>query len=170
MDDYALLFVFGEAESAQFRVNRLETHEQSPALRFGENEHIHVQCGQWFAMETRSRGAADRVTTQRAVGDKLLEDLADFLHFDFKRSRATASVIAFSKRANFSATGSPRIASRHAGFSRSALIVESTGIFNHGHHVYANASFLLTTFPPFVFCLLNPKLLPFDSDYFPTLA
>ena len=170
MDDYALLFVFGGAESAQFRVNRLETHEQSSGLRLGENEHIHVQCGQWFAMETRGRGAADRVTTQRAVGDKLLEDLADFLHFDFKRSRATASVIAFSKRANFSATGSPRIASRHAGFSRSALIVESTRIFNHGHHVYANASFLLTTFPPFVFCLLNPKLLPFDSDYFPTLA
>ena len=125
MDDYAFLFVFGEAKSAQFRVNRLETHEQSPGLRRGENEHIHVQRGEWLAMESGGCGAADRVTTQRAVGDKLLEDLADSLHSDFNRSKATASVIAFSNSASFSATGSPRIASRHAGFPRVALLIST---------------------------------------------
>jgi hypothetical protein len=71
--------------------------------------------------------AAYRVTNQRAVGDKLLEDLTDFFHSDFNRSTAIASVIAFSKRASFSATGSLRIASRHAGFPRSGLVVSGIG-------------------------------------------
>ena len=52
MDDYAFLFVFGEAESAQFCVDRLETHEQSTGLRLGENKHIHVQCRKWLAVES----------------------------------------------------------------------------------------------------------------------
>ena len=128
MDDDTLLFVFGEAEPAEFRVNRLETHKQSPGLRLGENEHIHVQRGEWLAVETGGCRTADRVATQRAVGDKLLEDLADFLHSDFNRSRASASVIAFSKRASFSPTGSLRIASRQAGFPRVALPISTIGI------------------------------------------
>ena len=128
MDDDALLFVFGKTQLAQFLVNRLETHEQSPGLRLGENEHIHVQRGEWLAVETGGCSTADRVAAQRAVGDKLLEDLADFLHLDFNFSRASASVMAFSKRASFSATGSLRIASRHAGFPRVALPISNIGI------------------------------------------
>jgi hypothetical protein len=54
--------------------------------------------------------------------------LADFLHSDFNRSRASASVMAFSKRASFSPTGSPRIASRQAGFPRVALPISTIGI------------------------------------------
>jgi hypothetical protein len=91
---------------------------------------------------TGGGSAADRVATQRAVGDKLLEDLADFLHSDFNLSRASASLMAFSKRASFSATVSLRIASRHAGFPRVALPISTMGIIQPRSPPSSQSSFL----------------------------